>query len=127
MSLGCPGVHDFWQAIFGSLSLIADERIAPDPLLAMLGDDRQLPAMNRRLIPLGLLTAQRRVAIRWDRGALPTIEEWIKDAICCNLQSDVYGELLPQSSRPLDIWGPFQAYLHRRGDEEEDEPDLHTR
>ncbi|KAJ1187114.1 hypothetical protein NDU88_003893 [Pleurodeles waltl] len=84
--------------------------MASDPLAALLGWDKQIAVQNRRLVAMGFLLAKRRIAMRWDRGPVPTVREWHKDMAFCNTQTD-YSEILPSTTGPKKLWEAYSCYL----------------
>ncbi|KAJ1163451.1 hypothetical protein NDU88_003909 [Pleurodeles waltl] len=79
--------------------------------IALLGYMDEVQGPHRRLVGLLMLLAKRRVAMCWGRGRAPRRSDWLRDAAFCHDQLLVFWELMPEGSRPKDIWAPLNEYL----------------
>ncbi|KAJ1194431.1 hypothetical protein NDU88_003720 [Pleurodeles waltl] len=70
-----------------------------------------IPQSIQRLIAIGLLLAKRYIPMRCDRVPVPTIEEWYRDMVYCNTQTDTYNELISPTSRPAQYWDIYKHCL----------------
>lgn len=116
----CPQIHEFWSQVLAALEDMTSVAMRNDPLMALLGYTAHIPVPYRKYVNIALLLAKRRVACRWGRGRAPKFKMWLADLVYCQDQLKIYGETLPNASRPRDIWGPLQIYLlqHGAGDTE---------
>ncbi|KAJ1164654.1 hypothetical protein NDU88_005088 [Pleurodeles waltl] len=86
--LFCPGIQSFWEELFQALEIIMTGPLPMGPLLALLGYDRDVTGTVSKLVAIGVLLAQCRIAMRWARGPVPTITEQHTNMTYCNIQSD---------------------------------------
>lgn len=107
----CPKIAEFWEKIIHTLNKITGLSLTPDPMLALLGYTRELRKGVRRLIAMGLLLAKRRIVMRWARWPVTSVADWSKDMLYCNMQSELYSELLPPQNHPKCFWGLYEQYF----------------
>ncbi|KAJ1162423.1 hypothetical protein NDU88_002891 [Pleurodeles waltl] len=107
----CAEVYKFWEEIRRSIVEMIEVEVPLSPKIALLGYMDEVQGPHRRLVGLLMLLAKRRVAMCWGRGRAPRRSDWLRDAAFCHDQLLVFWELMPEGSRPKDIWAPLNEYL----------------
>ncbi|KAJ1158094.1 hypothetical protein NDU88_010788 [Pleurodeles waltl] len=110
----CAEVYNFWEEVWRSIAEMIELELPLSPKIALLGYMDEIQGPHRRLVGLLMLLAKRRVAMCWGQRRAPRRSEWLRDAAFCHDQLSVFWELMPEGSRPKDIWAPLNEYLAAR-------------
>ncbi|KAJ1210076.1 hypothetical protein NDU88_005444 [Pleurodeles waltl] len=107
----CADVYAFWVAVFNTISEMVEIEIPATPRIALLGCVEDIRATHRRLVGILLLLAKRRVAMCGGGTRVLRHSEWLRDAAFCHDLPIVFWNLMPEGSRPKDIWTPLNNFL----------------
>lgn len=111
MAWECPVVWEYWQLIFHSINQILETAVTPSPVQGLLGYVKHTHVSKRKLHAILLLFAKRQLAQLWGSKRKPTQKEWIRSITYGQTQLAIFWDLMPLTSRPRDIWGPFLEWL----------------
>lgn len=107
----CLKLQHYWERVHYTLGQMINLPLIPTPVVALLGYTVNFPKKIRRFASLGLLLAKREVAVHWGRKSVPTVQNWLHSLAYCNVNSEVYASVMPSTSQPKDILGPYRSYI----------------
>lgn len=110
----CPRVQDYWHGVASTISEVTGSVLDCSPMVMLLGYVERVNVASRRLTAMMLVLARRRLAVHWGDPRSPSIGDWLRDIVYCQENLTLYWDMMPSSSRPKDIWGPFVDWLRSR-------------
>lgn len=114
LAWSCQTIQNYWINVHDTLGAIIGMPLTPIPEVALLGYVANYPKTIRKLVAVSFLLAKREIALNWGNKRIPLVKHWMSSLVYCNTNSEIYADLLPQPSRPRDIWGPLRIYLSKK-------------
>ena len=112
----CPALEGYWRGIFEALSTIFENRVDPNPIIALFGlvpDGIILPPNSNRIVAFTTLLARRLILMNWRGAVSPTTTHWIRDVLLNLKLEKIRYTIRGSRSKFMQTWKPFFLFFDK--------------